>query len=63
MLPYVNKDGQILDIWTDRHSAYGTTELCDTYFVIKSNNFNVPGVKFLDANKSMSLTYLLTLVF
>ena len=37
--------------WTERHSAYGTTELCSNnyyYFVQKSDNLNVPGVKFLD---------------
>ena len=29
-------------IWTDRHSAYVTTELCRYYFVPKSINFTRP---------------------
>ena len=35
----------VVHTWTDRHSAYGTNELCNNkgyYFVPKSNNFKRP---------------------
>ena len=50
-IPTVSKLIIFIHTWTDRHSAYVTTELCRYYFVPKSINFTRPCRKVLEVFK------------